>query len=171
MLDIQHITQAVLKMSAALENYDNLRYLEEQGECEFFRGKFSADCARTTTFFIHHTNIICKNLHREQPFGWNTFVYGWFKDIDEDVVADSEEKKQLGLFLAKTISALNHLKSIELTGKNKLFAEPLIKKINVILSTSYLKKVPIQKDKLQALTQELDDLSVKLVPQTISQKL
>jgi hypothetical protein len=171
MLDVQHITQAVLKLSAALENYDNLCYLEKQGKCEFFKGKFLADSARTTTFFVHHTRIICTNLHKDQPFGWKMFVDGWFSEIDDDVKASSEEKRQLGLFLAKTNSALNHLRSIELTGKNKLFAEPLIKKINVILSPTYLRRLPIKKESLQELTQVLDDLSVRLVPQTLGSKL
>lgn len=162
MTEIQNITHAVFKLSAAIHNYDNLCELEEDGDCNFFRGKFLADSIRTTNFFIHHTAVMCSNIAADQPGGWDLFVEGWYSDIDNYVEADSEEQKQLGLFLCKILSAINHLKEVPLVGKNKYFVEPLLKKLALITSSSYIKRLPIKTHLLDILTQEIDEISLDI---------
>jgi hypothetical protein len=144
------IVRSIFKMASALNNLDELEGIEEP---QYFTGKFKRDFHKFCEFFVHHTREMAKEMAAQDPEAWFSAVYYHIDGIDEMVQEDGDpELKQIGLLLSKLTSGLRDLKSLDRTLTMKLFSEPMINRLGPILTKSYVRRIPINKQKFDRLT-------------------
>lgn len=144
------IVRSIFKMASALNNLDELGGIDSP---KYFVGKLKRDFHKFCEFFVHHTREMTKEMAAQDPEAWFSAVYHHIDGIDEIVLEeDDPELKQIGLLLAKLTSGLRDLKALDKTLTMKLFSEPMINRLGPILTKSYVKRIPVNKQNLEVLT-------------------
>jgi hypothetical protein len=121
------------------------------------------DLVKFCEFFCHHTKDTTYEMYKAHPSAWVDLVHFWFDGIDEYVEASTEEKKQISLFLAKSRSAISDLKQLDKNMTNKIFAYPIISRLEEINKKGYLKRFDVAVESLEILEREVDYVGTQVV--------
>lgn len=158
-IEQKQVYSAITKISSALINIDKINIENNPRFC----GKMKRDFMKFCNFFDYHTKETTNSLYYKNKDNWNLVTYYYFDGINDDVVASTEEKKHISLFLCKCESAVLDLKKLDKNITNRIFALPLINRIDEILDKKYIKNFDVDKEDLALLTNTISDIGNKTI--------